>query len=123
MQGAFYTFAGSFIISTIFVAPFLQREKPKVDTADTKQVIRTLFESVSPKILEKIDIGQKNILILINIPTEIKLLDLPQHSDFNKFLSFEQNHEPNETDEYIYDSNDHSWKAAYRIYPKDALIK
>ena len=122
MKTAFYLFVISFLVTTFFVAPFLQHRENKIIPINTKQEIRTLLESISPSILQKIDMGQKDILIMINIPTEVKLLDLSQRPDFKKFLSIKQSRSSN-TKDYIIDLDDISWKAGYHLSPKDALIK
>lgn len=122
MKTAFYLFITSSIVATVFIAPFLRYRQNSTIPINTKQEIRTLLESVKPLILQKIDMGQKDILIMINIPTEVKLLDLSQRPDFNKFLSIKQSR-GSKIEDYIIDSNDISWKASYHLYPKDALIK
>jgi hypothetical protein len=79
--------------------------------------------TVNPKILQKIDMGEKDILIMINIPKEVELLNISKRTDFNKYLSLKQNHGQYGEDGCITDPNDISWKTVYHIYPKDALKK
>jgi hypothetical protein len=89
----------------------------------TKQEIRSFLEDVNSEILQKIDTGRKEIRILISIPKEVKLLNLSERLDFNKFLSFKQCQcdDVHSSKDYIIELNDLSWKVGYCLYAKDAL--
>lgn len=89
----------------------------------TKQEIRTLFEAVSPKILKEIDSGDKDILVAINVPKEVELLNISKRPDFSKYLSLKQEHDRYDAIGCISDPNDVGKKSVYHIYPKDALVK
>ncbi len=96
---------------------------------DTKQDIRTFLEDINSEILQKVDAGQKRILISVSIPKQIELLGLSkQHLDFSNYLSFRQigpNDDINEADltNRIDEKNDYGWKQACFLFPKDALKK
>ncbi len=99
-----------------------QKQNHLTSTKNTKQDIRILLESINPEILRAIDAGQRDILVMMNIPTEVRLLNLSERPDFNKYLSIKQSR-GGKIEDYIIDSNDMSWKADYHLCPQDALIK
>ncbi len=96
---------------------------------DIKQEIRTCLESINPEILQRIDAGRKKILVCISMQDAVKLSNLSERVDFDKYLSFRQAtlegdfnglEDPNifiENVKYMWVSNGHY------LYPKDALIK
>jgi hypothetical protein len=98
-------------------------------TPVTKQEIRTFLESINPEILQRIDLGQKKILVCISTQDTVKLSNLSERVDFDKYLSvkqitFEDDSndlgDPNisiENDEYLWVNNGHY------LYPQDALRK
>jgi hypothetical protein len=84
---------------------------------DIKQEIRNFLESikfVGPEILNKIDAKEEEIVVQMNILNQIKLTELSEHPDFDKFLFFEKG------SSYTLNSEQ---MAAYHLYPKDALRK
>ena len=118
------------LISTILTSYSMYTNKQSIQSQqDTKQKIRTLLESISPEILQRIDAGRKKILVCISTQDAVKLSNLSKRVDFDKYLSVKQItieddsnglEDPNifiENDEYIWVNNGHY------LYPKDALIK
>ncbi|MGD0571703.1 MAG: hypothetical protein ABSB11_01630 [Sedimentisphaerales bacterium] len=98
----------------------------QIHNIDTKQAIRTFFESVDPVILQKIDVGQKKLLVYFSIPQQVKLEDLPNLPNYGNYLSFEPNYDYNDTN-FVNDKNKFGWKYGfqpqYDLCPKDALKK
>lgn len=130
MKTAFYLFIVSFIIATFLVAPFLQYRQNKPTSENTKQEIRSFLETVNPEILKRIDVGRKEILVCISTQDAVRLSNLSEYVDFNKYLSFRQAtigeddskglEDPNifiENNEYLWATN------GYYLYPKDALMR
>ena len=108
----------------------LQKQIFDPNTINTKQEIRTLLESINPEILRRIYAGQKKILTTLSTPNEVKLSNLSERPDFEKYLSFKQiNNEKDDFNDFedpnIFIEGDKyfSWEQAYYHYPKDALIK
>lgn len=98
-------------------------------TVDTKQAIRTLLESINPEILRGIDAGQKKILVGIGTTDVVKLLNLSERVDFDKYLSFGEALSEDDfkglDDPNIFIESDVGlmWVRSYYLHPKDALIK
>ena len=93
-----------------------------------KQEMRTFLESISPEILRRIDAGRKEILVCISTQDAVKLSNLSERVDFDKYLSFRQ--ATLEGDDFnglgdpnIYiESNKYSWaNNGHYLYPKDAI--
>ena len=105
------------------------QERQALRRQDTKQEIRTCLESINPEILQRVDAGRKKILVCINTQDVVRLSNLSERVDFDKYLSFRQVtlednlnelEDPNiyiEKGEYIWVNNGHY------LYPKDALMR
>ena len=107
---------------------------------NTKQYIRTFLKSVNPEILQKIDMGQKEIYVFISPAVEVKLNDLSKLLGFNKFLSFNKvqrtfigayydGNDPEIIEAskkllagFIPQVNESGFVQGYCLYPKDALV-
>ena len=135
MKVAFLLLVISFLTAT-FLAPYLLHREREVAIINTKHDIRTFLESINPAILQKIDTGQKEIPVFISVPKQIKLSDLSERSDFNKFLSFKQSgyakgsgvvemtrNGVDPTKDFIKELDQRGHMDGYYLYPKDALIK
>jgi len=103
------------------------------NTINIKQEIRTFLESISPRILDKIDSKEKKIGVWLGSISENKLSRLAEHTDFAKFLSFEKGNNiwvmtgkgtgKEEKDGLIRGVQESGTLMDYYLYPKDALIK
>lgn len=115
------------LISVILTAYSFYKQIPNVDI---KQEIRTLLESINPEILSKIDKGRAKILVPISPTKLVKLTNLSENPNFNKYLSVEQFTRKDDFNDFkdpniLVDVNDFDWfwNNTYYLCPKDALIK
>lgn len=112
----------------------LQEQKKTNDEGDknlkpiTKQEIRTFLESIHPEILRRIDHDYAKILTTLSVPNQVKLTNLSERPDFEKYMSFKQIN--NDTDDFndfddpnVFIEGDEyfNWIQAHYLYPKDAL--
>lgn len=122
---------GLLYISTILTSYSMYKENQKqVHNTDTKQDIRALLEDFNSVILQKIDMGQKKFLLPISMARQVKLTNLSERPDFNKYLRVEQFTREDDFNDYedpniFIKGSDYyySWMQAYYFYPKDALKK
>jgi len=107
-----------------------QKQTYSTNTKDMKQDIRTLLESISPLILDRIDAGHEKIPVLISMLKQIKLNDLSEHPDFDNFLTFDKcggsvrgAGKDAMYKGWVDEIGETGEKRRYYLYPKDALIK
>lgn len=101
--------------------------------ADTRQAIRTFLESISPRILDKVDAKDRNIGVWLGSTSEAKLNELSGLAGFADYLSFEKGDDiwivfgpGTGKEEYkglIRGVGEKGQLSGYRLHPKDALMK
>jgi hypothetical protein len=95
---------------------------------DTKQAIRSLFQTMNPILLTQIDAGRSELHIMVGRMSLMKLEQLSERSDFNKFLSFKETSlivmagSHNHIDDFLNEVNeDESQQTGIILFPMDAL--
>ncbi len=95
-----------------------------------KQEIRTFLESINPKILQKVDEGQKEICAGIGALKQMELAELSKRQGFGNLLLFRKGsnlgylHTANgKFGPLILELGQMGILEEYYFYPKDALIK
>jgi hypothetical protein len=120
---------GFIFISVILTSYSMYKKYHQAAKTDIKQEIRTFLESINPLILQKIDAGEKEIIVSIIPDTHIKLVSLSQQkTDFDKFLSFEwSGYVSGKCDSIIEDLSPTGHirpeTTEYYLHPKDVLKK
>ncbi len=88
----------------------------------TKQEIRTLLESINPEILRCIDKRQKQLHVMMSIPTQMNLLALSKGQGFEKYISIEKSGSKciggQPEDGLIKEAEESGYMDGYYIYPK-----
>ena len=106
-----------------------QEQHLNKDTKIIKQEIRTVLESISPEILQRIDSRQTEIGVWLGITEQVKLNSISERLGCEQYLTFKKTkyiwimtsgkHKLN----FIVPANAVGMLTGYYLYPKDALIK
>ncbi|MGA1980413.1 MAG: hypothetical protein ABSG99_07640 [Sedimentisphaerales bacterium] len=93
----------------------------QIPNTDTKKEIRNHLKTINPKILQKIDEGEKEVHIIIRLPNLNKLKALQTYPSFNDFLFFQWvGDAPLDSIEDL-DQNEQHERQYYYLYPRPAL--
>ncbi|MBN1787616.1 MAG: hypothetical protein JW806_04400 [Sedimentisphaerales bacterium] len=112
-----------------------EKENSNADTSNvgTRQLLRAFLKSVNPEILQRIDSGDANIRVFMNVLNQVKLDVLYWRPDIDKFLRAEKGDKfskGKQSDiakfgdrfkDCIYDNVEIGELNNYDLYPEEAL--
>lgn len=121
-------YALSILLAFILISTILTSYSMHGNIHNTKQDIRSFFESINPEILHRVDTSRDEIPVLLGSQDQLKLSELSKRSDFDSYLSARKGKDGvivdgRPTTNELRRMGQTGYMDRYYFYPKDALAK